>query len=63
MHAEKCTVCLGSGKYCEPDGDYNKGMTTAPVNLPRPCHGCGGYGWITVKDQNDPLINIPNEVA
>ncbi|MBW8001742.1 MAG: hypothetical protein FVQ80_06930 [Planctomycetes bacterium] len=32
-HAEICQVCGGSGTY----GSDKK-----------PCHGCGGFGWVTV---------------
>ncbi len=42
-HSELCPVCHGKGKisvtvgYGTVDNDQN-------------CHGCGGCGWVTVKD-------------
>jgi len=45
MHAEICPICSGKGEI--------------PVNYPcwcpsketKPCHGCGGKGWIQVSDE------------
>jgi len=41
-HAEKCPVCDGSGKVYDPPGQ----QITASEQT-RPCHGCGGKGWVT----------------
>ena len=41
MHSERCPVCGGTGKIPNPN-------PTAPVEVV--CHGCGGCGWVAVKD-------------
>ena len=41
MSAELCPVCSGTGKY-RPPGDAS--CTALPML--RPCHGCGGQGWV-----------------
>jgi DnaJ-class molecular chaperone len=43
-HAEICPVCLGKGKVQED----NPSGTNIIYNT---CHGCGGQGWVTVKDE------------
>lgn len=43
MHAERCPICLGEGKI--PDA-YNAELVK--------CHGCGGKGWVEVKDDPKP---------
>ena len=43
--AEKCPVCYGNGVY-HPPPVY--GQTGVPQS--KPCHGCGGSGWVTVPD-------------
>ena len=45
MSAELCPVCSGTGKY-RPPGDAS--CTALPML--RPCHGCGGQGWVSVQD-------------
>ena len=54
-HAEKCPVCEGSGKkfrdHETPATDKNAGSWY------KPCHGCGGSGWITVQDE---AVYIPS---
>lgn len=42
MHAEKCPICLGSGKVVISSGGYYTGEDV--------CHGCRGRGWIEVSD-------------
>lgn len=42
-HAERCPVCGGSGVI--PCNDYVITSTTT-----KPCRGCGGLGWVTVRD-------------
>lgn len=54
MHSEICPVCLGCGKYSAPESIEDRYKTTAPYQLPHPCHGCSGYGWVTVRDTGDP---------
>lgn len=44
MHGEKCPVCQGEGKI--PFG------MTAEL---RECHGCGGKGWVEVRDE-EPMV-------
>jgi DnaJ-class molecular chaperone len=44
-HAEKCPVCQGFGHVLD------LAVPTATSRVPmRPCHGCGGTGWVTVQD-------------
>lgn len=43
-HAERCPVCGGSGDII--DGQSSNSF--APCV--QPCNGCGGLGWVTVKD-------------
>ena len=44
-HAEECPVCKGSG-VITPFNDY--AQTVVPPS--KACHGCGGRGWIEVRD-------------
>jgi len=44
-HAERCPVCYGEGKVRKPSNTW----TTAVFE--ETCHGCGGKGWVTVKDR------------
>ena len=44
-HSEKCPVCGGRGQII--DNDFT--MTA----YARPCHGCDGRGWVTVRDETD----------
>jgi hypothetical protein len=39
-HAEMCPVCHGEGQF----------ISTVIGPSPRTCHGCGGKGWVEVKD-------------
>lgn len=39
MHAEKCPVCLGTGRV----PDFWLGS--------QQCHGCLGKGWVSVPDE------------
>jgi hypothetical protein len=45
MHAEKCPVCDGCGRYTPlPDPNSSAGPIT------QPCHGCNGKGWVEVSE-------------
>jgi len=43
MHAKICPVCKGSGTI-----PLSGSASVIPYNTT--CHGCGGFGWVTVKD-------------
>jgi|WetSurMetagenome_2_1015567.scaffolds.fasta_scaffold02220_9 hypothetical protein len=45
-HAEKCPICNGSGVL--PLLVSNDSTNAHPQT--KVCHGCSGYGWITVQD-------------
>ena len=46
-HAEKCPLCGGSGTLPVLDlQGYPHNTTAGP--LTKPCHGCGGSGWVVV---------------
>jgi len=51
-HAERCPVCGGSGEVAEK---YQG--TSSSMPLMRPCHGCGGKGWIVVWDEMKDQVN------
>jgi hypothetical protein len=55
MHAEKCPICEGKGKVPRIDG-WNCHEDA--------CHGCGGKGWVEVKDGPyytiQPSIDAPS---
>ncbi len=51
-----CPVCCGSGKVVPPIGPYS---TVVPQ--PVTCHGCGGLGWVQVKDDN--AFNSPSATS
>jgi len=46
-HAQICPVCDGTGKTRNPD--YNPNLTYPGEEIVT-CHGCGGAGWVTVRD-------------
>ncbi len=46
-HAEKCPVCGGSGKL---DIRESPAFGTDAGSIQKICHGCGGAGWIEVKE-------------
>jgi DnaJ-class molecular chaperone len=51
-HAERCPVCLGSGMINREDfRDY-----TGCAKYKAACHGCGGNGWVVIRD--DPPYGI-----
>lgn len=41
-HVEICPICKGKGTIQD-----NVNITAI---ITRTCHGCNGYGWVTVKD-------------
>ncbi len=45
-HAEKCPVCYGEGEVIDKT---NIGASIADATKKK-CHGCGGLGWVTVRD-------------
>ena len=46
-HSEQCPVCNGAGKlWVPPPKDV-----TSINDTYKPCHGCGGTGWVTVEDK------------
>ena len=48
-HAQKCPICNGKG-HINQEGNFayrDEQGNTAPQKT---CHGCGGRGWIEVKD-------------
>lgn len=47
-HAERCPVCYGSGKLDIRESPH--GSTTAAGSIQTICQGCGGSGWIEVKE-------------
>ncbi len=54
MHSEICPVCKGKGKVklldvMIRDGRYTK-ISLIPFPVESCCNGCGGKGWIEVKD-------------
>ena len=50
-HAEMCPVCGGSGKLSMNN--------TSTFPYYEACHGCGGLGWVSVKDgpEYEPIIH------
>ena len=44
-HAEICPICNGKGIIEEEVGSTGKKITKV-------CHGCGGKGWIEVRDDH-----------
>lgn len=46
MHAERCPVCCGTGKKIQKDLTPQSWFPVAKT----PCHGCGGSGWVEVRD-------------
>ncbi len=53
-HSEICPVCQGRGEIQSRE-DYSQTTFMEKVN----CNGCGGRGWIIVKDNNDNIGGIP----
>ena len=53
-HAETCPICWGKGTI--PDGN-------SALDI-KPCHGCGGSGWVSVADVSstwwEPKSFAPN---
>ncbi len=46
--AEICPVCNGGGKLKDNMNDYDYTGTPDAVKT---CHGCGGQGWIVIKEE------------
>ena len=54
-HAEKCPICLGSGKITDWSRfEESKRATNGLESIESPCHGCNGKGWIEVRDEIEP---------
>ena len=53
-HSEVCLICHGKGEVQDPMPPYPS----------KPCHGCGGKGWVEVQDQTvyPPPRPSPEEV-
>lgn len=61
-HAEKCLLCNGEGT--------KGGVPRDAGACQEICHGCGGYGWVTVGDKEDwnfnyypPVRNRPRHLG
>lgn len=50
-HAEICPVCKGTGRV--PIG------STGGDTYGKPCHGCGGRGWVPVDTPASPPCDAP----
>jgi len=48
MHSEICPVCGGNGKV-----DRTR-FTDSNALQEKPCHGCGGSGWVMVAGVQEP---------
>jgi len=51
MHAERCPVCLGTGRSVENNDPKEAGCMA--------CHGCNGKGWVEVSDNNTYYPYVP----
>jgi len=47
-HAQTCPICNGKGKIKDPN--YDPAATGVQNDVV--CHGCGGKGWVEVKDDS-----------
>jgi DnaJ-class molecular chaperone len=60
--AQLCPVCKGAGSFAilaDP-------QSTCVYPSSKPCHGCGGQGWITIQQpdsQSGVVRYIPQEEA
>lgn len=43
--AQICPICMGKGKIMDYQGQY-----VAVSDKYIICHGCGGKGWVTIRD-------------
>jgi len=43
-HAQKCPICHGEGTIPLPGYEQTTGT------MRETCHGCGGNGWVTIRD-------------
>ena len=50
-HAEKCPVCEGRGLVKGPI--KHKDAVLPPMLT---CHGCGGTGWVEVRDKREAAL-------
>jgi DnaJ-class molecular chaperone len=51
-HAEKCPVCDGAGVF------NNQIWSEIDYRYTRICHGCGGRGWVVVKDIEEVVKEV-----
>jgi RecJ-like exonuclease len=56
MKAVKCPVCYGHGRIVDPRPRWE---TAKPEEIP--CNGCGGWGWVEVRDDHDETGPISEE--
>lgn len=47
-HAETCPICLGKGVIPTKDSTIAGNVIPGSWEM---CHGCGGQGWVEVKDE------------
>ena len=47
MKAIRCPVCNGSGRI----RDIPTPVSTSATPNNKPCHGCGGQGWVSEEDE------------
>lgn len=52
MHAEKCPICGGAGQL-QGINDLSGSAANPPT---RTCHGCGGKGWVEVRDDKPEWV-------
>ena len=55
MKAVLCPVCNGTGRYLVPSH-------LTPANTEQICHGCGGKGWVEVREEPITYIYYPSYV-
>lgn len=50
-HAEICPVCKGKGKINKNRSIIESELSFDPAKELKTCHGCGGLGWVAVRDE------------